>query len=1004
MRFVVLGPVRIERSGAEEPAGGARERFVLACLLAHADRPVPVDGLVDQLWPAPPETARAQVHNLVSRLRRKLDPGGAGLIVTRPGAYELKLGGHELDLLEFRSAVRAAADAAGDGDAELAYQRIGAALDLWRGRPFEDVPSELLRVERAMVTEEWHAAREQALAAGYALGRYAEVVERAETLLAEEPYRERTLEWAMVAHAAAGRPDEAARVYDRVARTFTAELGVEPGTALQELRRRLGSGDTGTPAARHCPRRPPLHQPRPRQLPPPTAALTGREKLVEELTTQLRDPAGSRVAVLAGQGGVGKTTLALTVAHELAPAFPDGQLYAELRGSGPDPADPSDVAGRFLRALGADRNQIPEGPGERLAALRDRLAGTRTLVVLDDAGDEEQVRPLLPGEEAASCAVLVTSRYHLAGLAGADRLRVPLLSSTSAIDLLRQIAGPDRVLAEPDAAEAIVAACGRLPLAVSIAAARLAVDPDGTLADLRERLGAERGRLDELRVGDLDVRATIGLSYEQLSPPARQLFRRLGLLRAAEWPEWVAAELLGAQDSVRAVDELLDAHLLEPLGRDVTGTLRFRMHDLIADLAHERSDREDQPDERRTAEERLLARWLGAAALAAEHVSDDRPYPLGTVPDPPAGLARVLREQPRDWFETERDGLVTAVGRAVELGRADLAGRLALAFAGFASIRNYLDDKERVLAVAVDAVRSAGPDRHSDELLGSLLSALSTLRAQQNAYAGLHDLAAERRAIARRLDDPAMELRAIQDAAFAAACAGTLAEAALLVDEGLELARKRDLPGVPSLLTLRADLHNDVGEYDEAVRLFREAMPELRANGRSRRLAINLSMYAVPLVNAGAYAEASAAVAEAREIATELGDELGLAHLALSEAEIDVAAGRLERAGRALRQARRQLERMDDHLGLAAVTLVDGDLQLRRGDLEAALASLQASLEIRRELRTPLQVGRLLARIERIHLASGRTAEAGECRREWRETYAALGLDERALQLPAYYP
>ncbi|GAB3403336.1 AfsR/SARP family transcriptional regulator [Flindersiella endophytica] len=1074
MRFVVLGPVRALRSGVAEPAGGVRERFVLASLLVYADRPVSADGLVDQLWAVPPDTARAQLHNLVSRLRRKLDPDGSGLIVTRPGAYELRLAGHELDLLEFRSAVRAAADAADGadsdgGDAEVAYQRIGAALDLWRGPAFADLPAELLRNERALLTEEWYAAREQALAAGFALGRYAEVVERAEELLGEEPYRERALEWAMLAHSAAGRPAEAVRLYDRADRLFTAELGVEPGAALRELRRRLsagvGSGSAGPSSA--------ASPPRPRQLPPPSAALTGRDKLVEELTAQLREPGGSRVAVLAGPGGVGKTTLALTVAHELASTFPDGQLYAELRGSSANPVDPHDVAARFLRALGAGQDEIPEARDERLTALRDRLAGTRALIVMDDAGAEEQVRPLLPaihaedsrpaepaepaarsvtgasggtseavgssaasasggtaagsevggssaagaggvvgasGVVAGSSAFLVTSRYQLAGLAGADHRRVPLLSSTSAIDLLRRIAGGERVLAEPDAAEAIVAACGRLPLAVSVAAARLAVEPEATLAELGERLGAERGRLDELRVGDLDVRATIGLSYEQLSPPARQLFRRLGLAtpRSTDWPEWVAAELLESPDPVRTLDELVDAHLLEPLGHDVTGGLRFRMHDLVADVARERADLDDEPGRLRYVQEQLLSRWLGAAAQADEYVSPDQPFWHALVheglPDPPAELGGVLREHPRDWFETEWACLLAAVGRAAELGRADLAGRLALSLTDFASIRNYLDDKERALTVAIGAARAAAPGRDADELLGSLLGALSTLRAQQNAYAELRDLADEQRAIARRLADPAMELRAIRNAAFAAACVGTLVEAGQLVDDGLELAREGELPGVTALLVLRADLHNDVGEYAQAVRLFGEALPDLRSGGGTRRLAIGLSMYANLLTNAGDHAEATAVVAEARKIAADLGDELGLAHLALNDAEIDVAAGRLDTAERALRQARRQLDRMDDRLGLAAVFLTEGDLHTRRGDLVAARAALEQSLAIRREMRTPLQIGRLLARLERVHRAAGRPAEADECHAEWTTTYAGLNLDERALQLPAYYP
>ena len=366
--------------------------------------------------------------------------------------------------------------------------------------------------------------------------------------------------------------------------------------------------------------------------------MVGREQLVAEVSAALRRPGqgGSPVVFLTGPGGVGKSTVALTVAHSAGDLFPGGRLYADLRGTQAGPVDPHDVAGWWLHALGVGGAELPDDPDERIAALRSQAGDRRLLLVLDDAATEEQVRPLLVG--APGSATVITSRRHLGALVGVARWAVPMLSPDDSRRLLAEIAGADRVVREPAAAAAIAERCGHLPLALCVVAARLSVRPEWTLADIERRLAEQSGRLDVLAVGDLNVRATIGLSYHTLGPAARRLLRRLGLIDFPDWPAWLAGELTGAATAAevdRTVDELVDSHLVVPLGRDPVGQARFRLHALVADFARERADVEDDEPTRSAALARSLRGWLALAAEADQRLG--QAPPVGTGGPQPAG-------------------------------------------------------------------------------------------------------------------------------------------------------------------------------------------------------------------------------------------------------------------------------------------------------------------------------------------------------------------------------
>ena len=444
----------------------------------------------------------------------------------------------------------------------------------------------------------------------------------------------------------------------------------------------------------------------PRQLPPPPSALTGRDALIAEVSDELRRacPAGSRTAVLVGPSGTGKTAVALAVGHGLLPDFPDGQLFVDLRGMRHEPVDPYAILTRFLRAFGMASAEVPEDRDERLAAYRSVLAGRRVLLVLDDAAAEEQIRPLLP--PTGDSVTIVTSRRRLGALVGSARWTVPALSRVDGLRLMARIAGPERVAAEPDAAGDVVEACGHSPLAICIAAGRLAVRRDRTVAELHRRLTVEQGRLDTLSIGDLDVRASIGLSYQALGPSHQVLFRRLGLLSAPEWPAWVADELV-EESADRQLDELVNLHLVDPVGVDRIGQQRFRLHDLVADFAREHAAAEVFDGDRVVA--RLLT--VGHAPAGVADGGCGHGYGSGPPVGPaPQRAAVTVRAAPADWFEVERSNLIAAMGHACRIGRSDLAGGFALRLAGSLRLRGRRVERVATFRRALTVASAGGGD------------------------------------------------------------------------------------------------------------------------------------------------------------------------------------------------------------------------------------------------------------------------------------------------------
>jgi DNA-binding SARP family transcriptional activator len=994
MRLGILGPVVVEADGESVSVGSAREAFVLALLVLNSDQVVPVERLIDALWADPPPSARAQVHNIIRNLRRRLND----LIETRSLGYELKLGDHQLDLTDFRRDVARARIAHQKGDNDAAIATLTSALARWRGPALAGIGDELAGTIRQSLHDERLAATITLIEVQLAIGDHQAALDQLVPLLADHPYREYLYELRMRALALDGRRKEALDAYQQAYRVLVDDLGVEPGPDLRRLEREILAGDNlaepvaGQPVV-------------PRELPPLTAALVGRAKLLGELVDQLGgdqpEPGEpTRIALLVGQGGIGKSALALAAAHRLGGTYPQGTLYANLRGSQDTPVSAHELTGRFLRSLGLSGSEIPTDVEERAARYRTVLADRRVLVVLDDAGSEEQVRPLLPS--GAGCGVIVTSRRSLAALAPVPRWTVPPLTPADATELLAAIVGPDRAGRERAAAESIAALCGFLPLAVCVAGAKLAVQPAWDLNQLEERLSGERARLDELAVGDIDVRAGIALTYESLDPACRDLFRLLGLLRADDWPLWVAEALIDA-DANPLLDQLVDVHLVEPVGRDAVDQARFRLHDLVAEFAREHAYDEDRAPERTTALRRVLDGWLGLASIADEQVKHGKIASRG-LPAPPAPerAARIAHDSATSWFEAELPNLFGAYETACEHGDFEVVGAIALRLSGFLTVRAYDEDRERLLLAAL----RLAPERSSFDLRSRLLSELFAVFAQRGRFAELPDVAARLLAAARESGESDRVRDALTRSAWAANRLAKFSDSVAFLQQAeaiapddedtLERSRRRAEFAVALV---------EQGDVQGGEPLFAEGVVATRAQGPSRQLVVMLTGHAEILCAAGRYEEALAALDEASEICATIGDELGSAVCEQGRAQAFVETGRLAEAAALLERAVPVLDAKappgtrNPH-GLQTL----GDLAAAERRWADAAKHLGATAEIWQRVAKPLETARALGRLERVHRAAGDEASAARCRTEWRAILTDLGLTESALLLPPDYP
>jgi DNA-binding SARP family transcriptional activator/tetratricopeptide (TPR) repeat protein len=721
MKFGVLGPLRARIQEQDVRTEGLRQAKVLAALLIEANRVVSVQRLVSVVWEGDePVTAVRQVQDSVSGLRRVLGAHHAPpeLITTHRRGYRIQLQPQQLDLLEFERQAQLAKQHIAADDRADAVAALRRALDCWRGPALPDIPGQAIEADSTRLNHRRLTTHKQCLALELALGRHHEIADEATALMGEHPFDEQIAEQAMVALYRSGRRGDALSAYDELRRTLADELGIDPAPAVRELHRRILDADpdlAGAPAsAPSAPVAPVAREIA--QLPSDIPDFTGRGSHVADLRQLLSERRGNAVVVstLTGAGGVGKTTLAVHVGHLLRGEFPDGQLYVNLRAGSGQQVAAEEVLARFLRDLGVPGQSVPVGEDERAALYRSLLAGRRMLVLLDDARDDSQVRPLLPG--TASCSVLVTSRDRLPGLDGARRLDVDVLDPADARALFTAIVGADRAAAEPEAVAEVLESCAGLPLAIRIAGARLATRPGWRIRTLADRLADARRRLDELRIGNLAVRASYEVAYQSLSGPAdpARAFRLMGLLDGPTVGLEAAAALLGRPAGLaeEALEQLVDVQLLQSPAPG-----RYRFHDLLRVYAAERADAEEPPAERDEARRRALSWYLHTAAAAARVLNPGRKHVELAAPEPefaPAGFAGYA--QAMAWSERERSNLVAATGLAVRTGLFDIAWRLPVALWDLLQIRGHLSDWIRTHELGLIGARALG-DRSAEATL-----------------------------------------------------------------------------------------------------------------------------------------------------------------------------------------------------------------------------------------------------------------------------------------------
>lgn len=732
LRFEVLGPLRVWRGDVALPLGPVQRRVVLAVLLLQRNRQIGRQQVIEAVWgKAQPSHAVNLVQRHVSGLRMMLEPdrsarSSSDLLSWTGSGYLFRAPSGSLDLEVFENRLAAARSARAAGELTKAARELHAALQLWRGPVCDGLACPLLDTQRERLTERHIGALEERIDLDLNLGNHQEVVAELRHLIAEHPLRERLRGLLMSALYRSGRQADALAAYQDARNHLREELGVEPAVALQRLQRQILAADPGLEPAKPLRRdslqievgRPTLGSSSvPAQLPHGLAGFVGRQAEIEQLTALLPNNQGTPattvvITAIAGMAGVGKTALAVHWGHLCREHFPDGQLYVNLRGFDPAGAAmrASEAITHLLAALGVPPEELPDGLEDQAALYRSRTAHRRVLIVLDNARDAEQVRPLLPG--TAGSMVVVTSRNDLTSLAavdGAFTLTVDLLSPAEARGLLSRRLGERRVEQEPEAIDQIIALCDRLPLALSIVAARAMRTPRYPLAALAAQLRQAPGALNALDGGDhaANVRAVFSWSYQQLSEPAARLFRVLGLHAGPDVSATTVASMAGMEATEResALLELLRTNLVsEP----VPG--RFVLHDLLRAFAGELAQRHDSPDGRIAAIRRMLDYYLQTALRADQLLDTNRADSLRVPPlavnpeaEPLSELAEALA-----WFNAEWQALSAALRLAARLGFDDHAWRLARSLASFLDRRGHWRESADLQRIALAAAVRIG--------------------------------------------------------------------------------------------------------------------------------------------------------------------------------------------------------------------------------------------------------------------------------------------------------
>jgi len=909
--FRLLGPVELRVDGDVLELGPPKQRVVLVALLMDAGRPVPVSTLVERVWgdPAPTE-ARNALYAHIMRIRRiltratEIDGVPRGLERT-PTGYVLHVDQDQIDLWRFRQLVEQGRQARDEAAKAAA---LTEALQLWHGTPLAGLTGawverirESLRTQRLDAVLAWARAKS-------CLGHHDAVIDQVHELIAEYPMAEPLAAVLMRTLATVGRTAEALDCYAAIQRRLAEELGVDPSAELRALHEAILRGEFDHRAVEPTVSTPGYTVPG--QLPLEVGGFVGREEELSRLDALLsigeRRPTAPIVSTVSGTAGIGKTALAVRWAHRVADRFPDGQLYVNLRGFHPTgrAVSPETAIRGFLEALGVPPQRIPTDFEAQVGLYRSLLAGRRVLVLLDNARDSGQVRPLLPG--APGCLALVTSRNHLSGLVateGAHPITLDLLPAEQARRLLAERLGADRVAAEPEAVDEIIARCARLPLALAIVAAHAATRPDFPLRVLAAQLRDAQGGLDAFSGEDetTDIRAVFSWSYRALNADAARLFRLLGLHPGPDIGVHAAASLAGvSRQQVRPwLDELTRANLITEHAPD-----RFTFHDLLRTYAAELARTIDSDEDRRAALHRLFDHYLHTAAAATALIYSPRDL-IDLPPAHPGSFVDAFSDRGHalTWLITEQSVLVAVVDHATAMGCETHAWQLAWTLFNFFDRRGHWHDQ-----------------------LGMQRSALQA---------------------ARQLRDRTGEAYAHRGIGRAQLRLGRYQEAVTHLQHALELYQELgDIVGQTHIHLGLGGAYTRQGRHEEGMRYVRSALELATSIDYRYGQARALNNIGWVLANTGQHKQALNYCQQALALQQQIGDRLGQAATWDSLGYINSHLGRYEQAVACYTHALDLYRQAGDRYNEADTLVSLGDAHHAAGDPVAARETWQRALEI----------------------------------------------------------
>ncbi|WP_405772011.1 BTAD domain-containing putative transcriptional regulator [Streptomyces sp. NBC_01538] len=1001
LRFNILGTLEGWAGGTRLRFGGSIQERVLATLLFEPGRIVPVTRLVEAAWDEePPTSAAHQVRKAVSELRRRI-PRGAGVVVTDDPGYRVELGDGQLDLNEFADLLRVARAAVSADRTAEAEAALRQALALWRGPVMAGRGGRVIEAAATAWEERRLTAAEQHFELRLAHGEAAELIGDLRDLISRHPLRETLRGHLILALYRSGRVAEALEEYAAVRSLLVEELGIEPGAQLARLHEGILREDLelALPSAEPLPA-PATAVPEPGPadrgvctLPYDLTDFTGRDEELRLLLEKACEPGGegTRIIAVDGMGGSGKTTLAVRAAHRLADHYPDGQLFLDLRGFTPGerPLQPVVALESLLRSLGVPDEQLPGDTEERTALWRVAVARKRMLILLDNAVDASQVIPLLPA--SSGCLVLITSRGQLVDLDGAEWIGLGMLAPSESAMLLAETLGVERTAAEPEAVAELAELCGRLPLALRIAAARLRNRPRWTVAHLVERLSHETGRLNELSTGRRSVTATLELSYQALSAGGRAGFRLLGQHLGTEIDVWSAAALMGTsvREAEDLLEDLLDAHMVQQYALGL-----YSFHDLVRSFARSLPG-DDAGGE--VPAGRLLPYYLGATETACEVLFPDRLRMDVDVLVPSASELPPLRTaaQAMDWFDREYHTIQLAMDREGDLADPACVVRLTRNLAFYLYTRSKPDEQVSQGITAVRAARRLGDQR----LLCLSLNNLGVAQWRVGRFRDGIDSVSEARRIARALGDEVGEAMSVGRLGLLHLDNGELAEAVRCLEQAVVLRRESGyVAGEADSWANLSSAYRRLGRYPEAVAAAEKALRVNRRVGVPDREKPAPNDLAAALLGMD---EPERALAVLDEHLTP-GDEARQTEnhaltLALS-AEARQLLGDAERALRDADRAREIVGRSGVRLRASEVENITGRVHRRAGDPARALSLHRLALDHATALGYRAEILDALTGLADAAEELGEKEEAVAYRERARVLAAELGIGEGAAE------